>query len=778
MRHLVRTAAMTVAVVTAIFLGATGSAQAASWTDVDFPAGEIAQAVVEDAAGNIWATTVLEDGSFGHVHVLEKGSEVWIDACQGLDWSSSSWSTGLVSVGGEVFLTTEDGTCYARSVGDASWRRIDSTIQFLRLTEWDGYLWSGTRYLGVGRLDPDTEQTDYVRDGLLVVMDNPAAARAYRSPGGNDDYLYVGSTVSPEVAEREDFEGATVYRLARGSATWENTGLDVLPEAGDLNLRGSGDYTDWGVWNLVVMEGYVVCQVMIPVSGYPVRCFIYDERAAAWSLLEMPESETGWYYLTSGEPAFVRNGRFYFPKTFVADGVICDVLDPDALAWRENVRVEGRSWPPLANTAQVVGDELLVAYSEEEAGGDVVEDDAADGISFVESVPLPTELSTDPGVVGTNFGLTLLIALVFGFTATLFNYTLEGNHERIARVFSPLSRGAKGLGAASAPLIRRAGNRLVAVCLRSETVRRVAPRLSFVGTGWIRPSAIVLLAALIYAFLDPTFGFSGHGVGIFLSLALSVAVVTFAYDGVQALIGTRGYRIPATLKLFPAAIAIAVLCVLISRLTHFSPGYIYGFVAGTVFLGGREPDARDQGRLVLFSAVCLLAVSIAAWFITIPLAESSAGGSRWASGLESICTAIFVTGLEGLVFGLLPLSVMDGGDLFRWSKAAWAVLFAVVLFLFWHVLLNQNSAYASAFEQSNTKVVLVFLGCWTVVTVAFYLLFRKPKPKTPTGGSPGQPPPALWGTGQWSPEQWGEQAPQQPRPQPPFTTRPPAPPQW
>lgn len=715
------------ALVLAVLLGAPADAQAAHWTEVPFPEGEIAQAVVQDSAGNVWAATLTEDGSYGHIEVLRSGASSWEDACQGLDWSLFQWNSGLTAVDDKVFLTTSDGSCYARSAADYEWHRVDSALQFTRLIEWNGYLWSGSDYLGTGRLDPQTEQSEYVLDGLLVVMDNPDAARAYRSPRGNDDFLYVGCTVSPEMAESSDFSGVTVYRLARGGITWEDTGLTVKPLEGDLQVRGTGAYTDWGVWNVVATNGYAFCQVMIPASGFNVRCYLYDEAAGDWDEVDMPDSDTGWFYLASGEPCFVRGGDFYFPTHFVNDGVVCDVLDPAARSWERDVKVEGISWTSLVNTAQFVGNELVVAYGEE---------------SFVEAVPLPTELSKDPGVIGTNVGLTLLLALVFGFTSTLFNNTLKDNHERVAKAFSPLAQGGRALGTALGPPLRRFGNWIRAFTFRSELVRRVSARLPEGAGRWLRPLAVVFLAALIYCFLDPTFGFSGHGASLFFSLAISAGLVTFAFEGTQALVSSRSYGIPAAVKLFPAAIAIAVFCVILSRATDFAPGYLYGFVGGMAFLGALQPDERRMGRLTLVGVICLLVVSMATWFLAIPIARAAAEGSGGAAFLESVCAAVFVAGLEGLFFGLIPLSVMDGGTLFRWNKVAWAVLFAVVVFLFWHVLLNKNSKYGAAFGEASTQVILVLLAFWTVAAVGFYLLFRGPK-KAPYQPPPSPPPTQL-----------------------------------
>jgi len=327
---------------------------------------------------------------------------------------------------------------------------------------------------------------------------------------------------------------------------------------------------------------------------------------------------------------------------------------------------------------------------------------------FVSSVPLPTEISRDPGVIGTNVVLALLFAAIFGLTSSLFNNTIQAHNAEIARALGPLTRWAKG----GADTIGRLGSRPW-----SRRLRRLAP------------VALVVVAGLIYALLDPGFGFSIYGLTIFISLALSVAIVTYAYGGVQAITSSRRYGVPAAVKLFPIAIGIALVCVLLSRLTGFLPGYLYGFVGGLAFLGAREPDARKKARLVLVASGCLLAVSLVAWFLAVPVTNAVESGSSWLKVLQGICVSTFVAGLEGLFFGLIPLSVTDGGTLFRRSKLLWAGAFAVATFLFWHVLLNKDSKYGAAFTESSAKVVVAMLIFWTLVTVGVYWYFRKPRGK-------------------------------------------------
>jgi hypothetical protein len=326
---------------------------------------------------------------------------------------------------------------------------------------------------------------------------------------------------------------------------------------------------------------------------------------------------------------------------------------------------------------------------------------------FVASVPLPTKISQDPEVIGTNFVLALIFTAIFGFTSTLFNNTLKCKNAEIVA----------------------AAGRLRAVIPRLAWLQKLksgSPRLS---RRWVERIAIVAVTGLIYAFLDPNFGFSANGLLIFVSLAVSLAIVTYSYEGVQALASSRGYRVPARLRLFPAAIAIAIICVIISRVSGFTPGYLYGFVGGLAFLGAAQPDDRKKGRLVLLAAACLLVVSLAAWFLAWPLTNAIGAGSSWLEVIQGICVATFVAGLEGLVFGLVPLSFMDGATLFRWNKWVWGGVFGVAVFLFWHVLLNKHGKYGAALEQTSAKVVIGLLAFWVVAAVATYWYFRKPRGK-------------------------------------------------
>ena len=314
--------------------------------------------------------------------------------------------------------------------------------------------------------------------------------------------------------------------------------------------------------------------------------------------------------------------------------------------------------------------------------------------SFTASVPLPGEVDFSAKVVGTNVALALGLALAFGFLSTLFNNTLKENEDELRDRLTPL--------AARIPLKRPAPG--------GEVRRR----------PWWFTLILLVLTALIYALLDSTFAFNAQGATFLLSLFISIAVTTYVYEGLQASLGIRLYGLQGYMRAFPVAILIAIGCVILTRLVRFQPGYLFGFVAAYVLVSGEDFDeeatAGQGGVLVLVPAAVTLVISIVAWLLSGPLAGVTL--------LRSLLVTAFVSGLEGVLFSLVPLSFLDGEVLFRWNKVVWLGSFALVAYWFFQILLNPRSGYLDAFTQSNVIVTLLLLAVYGVLTGAFWLYFR------------------------------------------------------
>ena len=161
--------------------------------------------------------------------------------------------------------------------------------------------------------------------------------------------------------------------------------------------------------------------------------------------------------------------------------------------------------------------------------------------SFTQSVPSPTQLNLDPIVVVTNVAATAGVILLVPFPAALFNATLEDNYDEVMAGVNRTGRRLRALWLAFIARLRAefAKRRQPATAPATTAVVSdpthplggplpaaptfAGPEISVRATAmqpaqevverdvWRTPLGIVgfvALSALLYAFLDPTFGFS------------------------------------------------------------------------------------------------------------------------------------------------------------------------------------------------------------------------------------------------------------------------------
>lgn len=414
-----------------------------------------------------------------------------------------------------------------------------------------------------------------------------------------------------------------------------------------------------------------------------------------------------WDTTTGPVPAFPHllvliapeGGRFIgLEADQVPSPFVCSYYTPGECTVDEVMEVDGR---PLDEVHRANLDAILASLRVS------IEDLGAPQTEFVGSVPGPDEISTDPEVIGTNIFLALFVIFAFLFTSTLFNQTLHENRREIegwvGRFFTPFRRVTS--------LVER---RYGMVAERRPWVQRLAG-----------PAIILVLTGLIYGFLSPDFGFNTKSVVLFVSLVVGVGAITYLYEGGQALFTTRRFRLGAGVKLYAVALAIAAGCVLLSRLVDFQPGFLYGFVASYTLLAPVALDRRQSGQIVFFPAIALLALSVVAWLLVIPLREVTQGSDAWWVALpEGAAVAVFVVGLQGLFFNMIPLSFMDGAKIAEWNRLLWFLMFGAAGFLFWHVLLNQEGAYLDALPEKRVIGALSLLAFYSIVTLATWAYFR------------------------------------------------------
>jgi hypothetical protein len=152
------------------------------------------------------------------------------------------------------------------------------------------------------------------------------------------------------------------------------------------------------------------------------------------------------------------------------------------------------------------------------------------GTSFRDSVP--TQITLDPIVVAQSVAITAGVIVLVPFPSALFNNTLEENYAEVMGWLSRISAALKRLWARLVAAVRRQIDARRSKGPATGSAPSAGPE-SMPSTGaltqvenaadkWSSPLRIagfVLLTALLYAFLDPTFGFSPDSLATFAGLA-------------------------------------------------------------------------------------------------------------------------------------------------------------------------------------------------------------------------------------------------------------------
>jgi len=335
-------------------------------------------------------------------------------------------------------------------------------------------------------------------------------------------------------------------------------------------------------------------------------------------------------------------------------------------------------------------------------------------LNFLASFPSLEELSTDPGVVGTNISLALGSLLAVLAAATIFNATLKENAAWFSETAARLPR--PGL-----PFVTLTG-----------TLGAMPGRLSQLSL--VYPLVLLAITALIYSALDPHFGFNDTSLVLVLALMAGLTLTTFLYEGGQVVFFKRAFGMPAAIRAYPVAILIAAVSVGLSRVIDLNPGVIFGFVAAAALTQG-SIGRREHGMIVFLSMVALLVVSLIALVLISPLrtlADNHPG--VWATLPETVAVTVFVGGAQSVLLALIPLTFTDGQKVWAWDPRAWLALALPATFLLFHVIVNRDGAFSSLQDNAGAAIPLIAALVFLVITILMWLFFRF---RARTAGPPG-----------------------------------------
>jgi len=314
----------------------------------------------------------------------------------------------------------------------------------------------------------------------------------------------------------------------------------------------------------------------------------------------------------------------------------------------------------------------------------------------------------------------LLIAFLIPFPGTLFNKTVEANYPEIQGWIK--GAGGRWNGMVDAMAV--------------GPLRAVRGTLGRVLAGRTGVVMFLALSALVYGFLSPSFGFDWNSAALFLGLLVGLALITAAFDLPLRVYHRRRTeeRDAGVLRALWWTLAIAIVCVVISRLAGFQPGYLYGLIISIVFV--TEMTVRDEGLGVWLASVWLLVLSVVAWMLLAIVRQQDA--DPWLSlFLQTMLVTFVVAGIETLVIGLLPMRFLPGHPLFQWRKSAWFALFAFSVFGYLLILVDPANGYLSDDSRTPMIVGLIFLITFGIVSIGTWAYFRY-RPARPGRDQPGE----------------------------------------
>ncbi|MBI2856158.1 MAG: hypothetical protein HYX93_04860 [Chloroflexi bacterium] len=362
--------------------------------------------------------------------------------------------------------------------------------------------------------------------------------------------------------------------------------------------------------------------------------------------------------------------------------------------------------------------EAVVTYLPEATAPPTTADEAPKSLvrshRYFEDIPTPREVSTDPGVVGTNAGFAGATALVVMALRGMVNALLRREERTLGRAFAPLGR-----------LLRGAFGGVTNVL---TWLRRRFP------LGILEAGVVLLAYGLIYSFLAQKDGvFGTNGVFILVSMSLTIGLVSLSDPYGRAIAG-KIWRIPTQAGAYPGNLLIALGSVGTSRLLSLTPGLIFGTPGGLRELP-ESLGSRDRRILAIAGFAGTATLAVVSWGATLylPTLETSEEGHKilqlmgpLASQLQDILLLIFVACLQRMAFGLLPMPGTVGNALLRWNKMAWVLIFGVMTLALWHFFLNKDSDVPQMVSENTLAFAAAMAGfALLMAAIGLYLRFRK-----------------------------------------------------
>ncbi len=311
----------------------------------------------------------------------------------------------------------------------------------------------------------------------------------------------------------------------------------------------------------------------------------------------------------------------------------------------------------------------------------------------ITDIPKPSDIDLSPKSAGASFLFTILFLLLISFPGALLDSTVDENYDEIRRWFGLQPRAEKTARE------------------RSKSFRGIA----LVG--------FLLVGGIAGAFLDPSVGPSLTTAALAVGLATSLAVVFVCFGLPGIIYMRRHHQDRGRILLRPGALFLTAALVLISRVLHLEPGFLFGLIGGLAF--GTELNARSSGRLAITTSFFTLGVGLAAWFLWVPVSAAAAQGdvTFWLVVADAALAGTFIAAVETLVIGLIPMRELDGGTIRTWKFLDWAAVYFVGAYAYVLIVLRPASSSGGDNNGAPWKALLI-ASSFAAISIAFWAYFR------------------------------------------------------
>lgn len=312
--------------------------------------------------------------------------------------------------------------------------------------------------------------------------------------------------------------------------------------------------------------------------------------------------------------------------------------------------------------------------------------------SLSNGLPTLADLLGAPASFAAAGGFGAIILLLIAIPAHFLDDTIEANSHRIAGWFS----------------------RLAPVARRWHQLRSRLPHIPFSGP------MIIVLASVAFGFADPKFGFDLVSLRSTIALAVGLLLVMEVPNLATSSLLRRRWSAGARVVVQPGALVLSVAGVVASRAFGFHPGLLIGLVMGLELASNVRAEHRK--RAVALRMGITAGIATAAWLVYSLLSVGPEPHDFLGLLTRETLVAATDEGLTGLVVALIPVTFMEGKQLFEGSRWLWAAIAVPVGFLF--AILVLPRAFTEEGPDVSFWAWIAVLVLFSVLALAVWLAFR------------------------------------------------------